>query len=82
MATTDIPISTDAWTLVSSGPAEGSVSAKKPRQVFIVEAASLPSADSNEGHFLEKTLIYYNLDTGVNLYAKAYFENNIVVRTE
>ena len=83
MATTEIAINQDAWTLISTGPSEGSISSKKSsRQVFIAESTSLPSADSDLGHSLAGELIYYNLSSGTNLYAKAYYTDNTIVRTE
>ena len=83
MATTEIAINTSSWTLISTGPSEGSISSKKSgRQVFIAEAASLPAAGSDLGHSIAGELIYYNLSSGTNLYAKAYFTDNTIVRTE
>lgn len=71
--TTQVTLSSSAWTLVSSGAASGLASLLGRESCLFVESNSLPDATQGWGHKLtyQQPDINFNLSAGQNLYARA-----------
>ena len=81
MATSEIPVPIEIWTLIATGPEAGSFTKRSNNDMFIAQQASLPAPSSDVGHRVDQTLTYYTLLTGENLYVKSFLSDNILTKT-
>lgn len=81
MATQFIPITSTAWTLVSS--ASSGYMEVQSEGVFFIEAATLPDASIKIGHLMSPFKgISFSRSNGLNTYARSQINEATVIVTE
>lgn len=87
MASADVTISNDVWTLVATGTVTGYLTNECNYKVVVRQEASLPAPTVDKGHTIADVGYNYSIDGTENVYARviksgAGTVNGLIVKTE